>query len=186
MTPRRTIRATAHEHAQALPGDELIPNALGMATHAVTVECSRSELWPWLAQMGADRAGWYSYDRIDNGGHRSAEGIVPELQHPQIGAIFPALPGCREGFVLAEQEANHWLVLGWPAETGGYVVTWAFVLRQVGPNVTRLIVRARASDEYRFDGLPRAVGLWMARVVHFIMQRKQLVEIAGRAERQAS
>jgi hypothetical protein len=186
VTPEWSVRATAREHSLALPGDELIPNALGLLTHAITVRCSPAELWPWLRQMGADRAGWYSYDWIDNGRRRSASRIVRDLQNPADGDVFPALPGCREGFVLIEQEANHWLVLGWPDERGGYVVTWAFVLKNAGPNLTRLIVRARASDEYRFHGLPQAMGLWLARLVHFLMQRKQLREIARRANRLAS
>ena len=76
MTPE-FVRATAHEHAVALPGDELILNPLGTLTHAITVGCSREELWPWLAQIGADRAGWYSDDWIDNRRRHSAESIVP-------------------------------------------------------------------------------------------------------------
>ena len=61
-------------------------------------------------------------------------------------------------------------------------MTWAFVLKKVKPDVTRLIVRARANDEYRFQGLPKAMGLLLARVVHFVMERKQLLEIARRVE----
>ena len=73
--PHRT-RATPREHLLALPGDEMIRHAAGSLTHAITVRCSRRELWPWVIQMGADRAGWYSYDSLDNGGRHSAEGIV--------------------------------------------------------------------------------------------------------------
>jgi len=136
--------------------------------------------------MGADRAGWYSYDWIDNAGRHSAERIVPGLQRPPVGAVFPALPGRQDGFVLIEKQTHDWLVLGWPSETGGYLVTWAFVLKEIEPNLTRLIVRVRASTEYRFHGLPQATGLWMARLVHFVMQRRQLLGIARRAERRAS
>lgn len=186
MIPHSRITATAREHALVLPGDELIPNPVDSVTHAITVHCSCIELWPWLAQMGADRAGWYSYDWIDNGGHRSAARIVTELQHPPVGAIFPGVPGCKEGFVLLEKETNHWLVLGWPCENGGYAVTWAFMLRDAGENRTRLVVRVRASAAYRFRQLPQSLSLWLARLVHFVMQRKQLVEIAERAERLAS
>ena len=146
-------------------------------------DCSRRELWPWLIQMGADRAGWYSYDLLDNGGRHSAEEILRDFQNPPVGAVFPALPGCRDGFVLIEQEPPNWLILGWPSPTGGQIVTWAFVLDEVEPSVTRLLVRVRASADYRFHRLPNAIGLWLARLVHFIMERKQLLEIARRAER---
>jgi hypothetical protein len=62
------------------------------------------------------------------------------------------------------------------------VVTWAFMLHEIDDHTTRLIVRARASDGYRFHGLPKAMGLLLARAVHFVMERKQLLEIARRAE----
>ena len=50
-------------------------------------------VWPWRVQMGAGRAGWYSYDRIDNGGRPSADRIVPELQRLAVGDVMPAVPG---------------------------------------------------------------------------------------------
>jgi len=183
MNRRRSVTATAREHLLALPGDEMIRDGAGSVTNAITVRCNRRELWPWLIQMGADRAGWYSYDVLDNGGRPSADRILQGLQRPSVGAVFPALPGRRDGFVLVESEPTHWLVLGWPDPDGGLVVTWAFMLIEIDDNTTRLIVRARARDDYRFHGLPKAAGLWLARVVHFIMERKQLLEIARRAER---
>lgn len=155
---------------------------MGSLTHAITITCGRRELWPWLVQMGADRAGWYSYDMLDNGGRHSAEQLLQGFQHPPVGTVFPALPGRTDGFILIEQAPSHWLILGWPSPDGGEVVTWAFVLDEIGPNLTRLIVRVRASGQYSFHGLPNALGLWMAKIVHFIMQRKQLLEIARRAE----
>jgi len=186
MSHRHSVRATRREHLLALPGDELIRDAAGSLTNAITVHCSRRELWPWLIQMGADRAGWYSYDVLDNGGRRSAERILQGLQSPSVGAVFPALPGRRDGFILLDNEPGSWLVLGWPDSEGGYVVTWSFMLVDIDENTTRLIVRARANDDYRFHGLPKAVGFWLGRVVHFIMERKQLLEIARRAERQGA
>ena len=182
MTLQHRTRATPREHLLALPGDEMIRHAAGSLTHAITVHCNRRDLWPWLIQMGADRAGWYSYDTLDNGGRHSAERILQGLQSPSVGAVFPALPGRRDGFILLENEPEHWLVLGWPSPEGDLVVTWAFMLHEMDEHTTRLIVRARASDEYRFHGLPKAMGLLLARVVHFVMERKQLLEIARRAE----
>jgi hypothetical protein len=176
------VHPTARESSQTMPGDELIPQPAGVLTHAITVNCDRRELWPWLVQMGADRAGWYSYDLLDNGGQHSAEQILREFQSPPIGTVFPALPGRTDGFVLVETEPTRWFVLAWPSATGEPTVTWAFALREIGPNLTRLVVRVRASEVYRFHGLPNAVGLWLAHVVHFIMERKQLIEIARRAE----
>ena len=134
--------------------------------------------------MGADRAGWYSYDILDNGGRHSSERIIRDLQSPAVGTVFPALPGTRDGFALLDAEPNHWMVLGWRASDGGLALTWAFMLHAIDESTTRLIVRVRASAQYSFCGLPPRVGALLARVVHFIMERKQLLEIARRAERE--
>src|SRR5687767_14066567 len=107
-----SVRATIDEKRRELPGDELIPDPLASLTHAITVRCLPQEVWPWLAQMGAGRAGWYSYDAIDNGGRASAERIVPELQTIEAGYLFPWLPGASEGFTLLACDPGYALVLG--------------------------------------------------------------------------
>jgi hypothetical protein len=65
-------------------------------------------------------------------------------------------------------------------------ITWAFVLETRRPGQTRLIVRARATYKTRAE----AIQFWMAwpfvHVGHFLMQRKQLLGIAARAERVAA
>ena len=111
---RVQVRATADERARTLPGDERIPQAIDTLTHGVTIRRAPREVWPWLAQMGAgSRGGWYSYDWLDNGRKLSAARIVPELQHPSIGTVFPALPGVTEGFTLLAIEHERVLTLGW-------------------------------------------------------------------------
>ena len=154
-----SVRATPYESRRVLPGDDLIAHPLASLTHAITIRCAPEAVWPWLAQMGAGRAGWYSYDAIDNGGRRSAERIVPELQTIEVGYLFPWLPGASEGFIVMACNPRRFLVLGAPAVGGYPVVTWAFVLEQQTLHTTRLIVRARASRRYRFHGLPEWVTL---------------------------
>ena len=178
----RYARAALNGRAQ-FPGDERIPHAIDTLTHAVTIRCAPRDVWPWLVQMGAgNRAGWYSYDWLDNGRQPSATRIVPELQHPAIGTVFPALPGVTDGFVVLAIEPERALMLGWPAPDGTTEVTWTFVLDESTPGVTRLLVRARGGPGYRFHGLPLLLTRLVVRVVHFIMQRKQLLGIAQRAE----
>jgi len=178
----RAVRRRA-ERARALPGDERILQAFDTLTHGVTIRRAPRDVWPWLIQMGAgSRGGWYSYDWLDNGRQPSAAHIVPELQHPTVGTIFPALPGATEGFTLLAIEHERVLTLGWLAVNGTPEVTWTFVLDEVAPGVTRLLVRVRGGPGYRFHGLPRSLTRLVVRVVHFIMQRKQLLGIRRRAE----
>ena len=177
------VRATDAERARSMPGDEQIPQAIDTLTHGVTIQRAPSDVWPWLAQMGAGkRGGWYSYDWLDNGRQPSALRIVPELQHPLVGTIFPALPGMTEGFTLLAIEHERTLTLGWLMPDGTPQVTWTFLLDEVTTGVTRLTVRVRGGPGYRFHGLPLPLTKVVVRIVHFIMQRKQLLGIKRRAE----
>ena len=101
----------------------------------------------------------------------------------RVGTLFPAVPGATDGFHVLQFEVGRSLVLGWrPAANALPIVTWAFVLEAVNQVTTRLVVRARAASEYPFYGLPPSIGMPFIRFGHFIMQRKQLLGIASRAE----
>lgn len=178
----RSVRAEPSERVGGLPGDDLILQPLGSVTHAVTIERSPHDVWPWLAQMGSDRAGWYSYDFIDNGGRPSAERILPEFHNVDVGTVFPALPGVKDVFVVVRCEPEYSLVLAWRSPDGAFLTTWAFVLEQPEHAHTRLIVRGRAAPGYRPLGLPEGFAKWMAPWAHAIMERKQLLGIKRRAE----
>lgn len=178
----RQVRATPAEQVRTLPGDDLIPAPVGSVNHAITIRRPPHDVWPWLAQMGSGRAGWYAYDFIDNGGQRSAERILPNYQNIGVGSILPALPGATDAFLVAQCERGRSLVLAWRLPSGKYQTTWAFVLEQPQPDQTRLIVRGRVAPGYRPYGLPQWFALPAGRVAHFIMQRKQLLGIARRAE----
>jgi hypothetical protein len=178
----RSVRADRHERLSSLPGDDLIADSIGSLTHGITIQRAPHDVWRWLIQMGAGRAGWYSYDFIDNDGQRSAEKILSQFQHIEVGDVMPALPGVTEGFTVIRYEPERYLLIGWRLPDGTYHMTWAFVLEEREQGSTRLLVRARGGRAHRFYGLP----LWMARLLlppgHFIMQRKQLIGIARRAE----
>jgi hypothetical protein len=176
------VRATDAERRRPLYADDLIRRPKATLTHAITVKAPREAVWPWLVQMGAgSRAGWYSYDFLDNGRRPSAMHIVPELQRLTVGTLFPAIPGATDGFIVAGILPERALALGWPDANGNSTVTWAFVLESRDDG-TRLIVRVRAGGSYRFHGLPDWLSDPLIRVVHFVMQRKQLLGIARRVE----
>ncbi len=176
------VRATALERAESLAGDSLISNPIGAVDHAITIRRPPRDVWPWLVQMGSTRAGWYAYDFIDNGGKHSSERVLPQYQDIHPGTIFPALPGAKDAFVVVQCETGKSLVLAWQLPDGRYQTTWAFVLEEPQPGQTRLLVRGRVAPGYRPYGLPEWLALILARPAHFIMERKQLLGIARRAE----
>jgi hypothetical protein len=179
----RSVRADLRERTRVLPGDELVANPVGSVTHAITIQGPPRVVWPWLVQMGAGRAGWYSYDLIDNGGRRSAERILPELQSIAVGGLFPAVPGATDAFFVLRYEPERSLVLGWvPGDDAAPVTTWALVLEEPEPGRTRLIERGRVRSPYRPYGLPEWLARRLAPWAHAIMVRKHLHGIARRAE----
>ncbi|MBB2915605.1 hypothetical protein FHS43_006928 [Streptosporangium becharense] len=88
--------ATDAEVAAVMPGDEVIPGA-GVTTRAVTIEARPGQVWPWLAQIGWGRAGWYSYDWLDNDGRPSANHVVADLQDLRVGDRILMTPGMGPG-----------------------------------------------------------------------------------------
>jgi hypothetical protein len=192
--------ATDEEARAPLPGDDLVDRPKGQATHAVTVGAPAAEVWPWLVQLGQDRAGFYSYTPLENlfGCHmRNTYQIVPEWQHLEAGdgvlfhPKFPRVP-------VAVLEPNRALVLGGllDARTGSPVegdgadadtclaTSWAFVLRYQGEGRTRLIARSRTR-------WPRGLKGWLANRLfwepaHFIMEWKMLRTIKRLAEAEGS
>jgi hypothetical protein len=69
--------ATAEEIGRPMAGDEVCPRPQLNATRAVTIAARPGEVWPWLVQWGWNRAGFYSYDLLDNLGRRSAQELLP-------------------------------------------------------------------------------------------------------------
>jgi hypothetical protein len=107
---------------------------------------------------------------------------VPEWRRIAIGTLFPALPGATDGFVVVRFEPARFLVPGWPAPDGTFLSTWVLALEEEAPGRTRLITRSRGAAAYPYFGLPAWLGRPVVRLVHFVMQRKQLLEIARRVE----
>ncbi len=194
-------RPTKDELRRSLPGDGVVPDAAAEVMHAVTIRAPPECVWPWLVQMGAGRAGWYSYDWIDNGGKPSATEIIPELQHTAAGDVMPALPGARDAFVVAAVEPQRDLVLTVPEAGGGNLVSWEFFLEPQASGA-RLLVRGRVGAKWpagvarpptgplrpieRVYALLAVMPRWMmapiAKLGHGVMQRRQLGGIKRRAE----
>lgn len=180
--------ATTAEITSSLSGDDLVPDMGAQSTMAVTINAPPDHVWPWLVQMGCGRAGWYSYDLLDNGGVASATRLLPEYQDIAPGYVIPADTKDRVGFPVLLVEPGRALVLGkvvdsadrrpveYPGIRGRLV--WSFHLREPISGTTRLIARTRSAPQ---PTLERLLGpIWGA--VHALMQRKQLRSIKQRAE----
>ena len=89
--------ATDAEVAECFPGADLIPGATRSATMATTLNAPPSRLWPWLVQMGGDRGGWYSWDRLDNFGRRSADRVHPNGRTSRSAVASSTSPAAPNG-----------------------------------------------------------------------------------------
>jgi hypothetical protein len=182
---RLWLSATDDEAQEALPGDELIPDADVTSTRAITIRRAPDAVWPWIAQLGQTRGGFYSYDWLENlvGCQiHNAERIIPEWQQPQVGDDVQLAPDVP--LTVACLDVGHALVLqgGMPSRGAPppLAFTWAFSLREQSDGATRLLVRER----YGY-------GRWWARfvatptgLISSVMSRKMLFGIRDRAERQ--
>lgn len=185
---RRFGTPTSKEGSRPLAGDELLADANAEITKGVTIAAPPEAIWPWLLQMGLGRAGFYAIDALDNGGHRSAREVHPELQDVRVGDVIPAAED-GSGFEVLRLERDKVLVLGglWgperqqpfgaPRGATYWHVTWAFVLEPLDPGHTRLHVRARAA--FSIDAKWHAA--WI-RPVHALMESAQLEHLAARVE----
>ena len=176
--------ATEEERDATLAGDDLLPNPDLIATRAITVHALADQVWPWIAQLGQGRGGFYSYDALENlvGCEiHSADRVVPEWQDLKVGDQVNLAP--EVGLGVAGVEPGRALVLrgGVPMGTvpPPYDFTWAFVVREQPDGTTRLLVRERYAYTQRW-------APWLVEpvaVVAFVMTQRMLRGIRDRAER---
>ena len=161
--------AEPEDEHRDLPGDALLPEEGTKILHAVTIDAPVEEVWPWLAQLGQDRGGFYSYEWLENLAGcemKNAERIHPEWQHRELGETVHLHPA--GGLRVSVFEAGHALGLeGWGT----------FVVEPAGADRSRLIARG---------GVPRGLGAVaygvLMEIPHFLMERRMLLGIKARAE----
>ena len=185
---RRSLHwgATDDEMTAALPGDELVLDADLTATRSVTVGTAADRVWPWIAQLGQGRGGFYSYDFLENlvgCDIQSADRIVREWQSVDVGDEVRLAP--QAALTVAVVEPGRALVLrgGFPMgrTTAPYDFTWAFVLRPQLDGATRLVVRERYGYARRWV----ALLVEPVELISFVMSRRMLRGIKDRAQRAA-
>lgn len=170
------------EITAVLPGDELVAPGTRRATRALTIDAPAEAAWPWLAQIGEDRGGFYSYSWLERAvGARihNAKTIHPDWQDLSVGdTVWLARRyGDSARQVVAAVEPRSHLVLMSPDDfarvqrgekASGF---WGFYLRP-SAGWTRLVVRSSGGF----------VGRAAFDIPHFVMEQKMMRGIRARAE----
>jgi len=172
--------ATAAEVAMCMPGDELLHCAPFNTTRAITIKASAEDAWPWIAQIGFGRAGFYSYDLVDNLGRPSATRVLPEFQRVKVGDWIPMSGKVTDNtaFRIHSFEKPRWMLWSKPGST------WSWLLIPHEDGSTRLVVRLKA--EYRWTKPTIVTDVGLMEIADFPMMRQCLLNIRARAEATAS
>lgn len=186
-----TWGATAGELARALPGDEIVPVAASQSTRAITIHAAAADVWPWLAQLGQDRGGFYSFDQLENavGCEMPADDRpLPDQRAWAPGDrlwMYPPAKAGGAGFAtLRTYEPGR--ALGFATRMVGTPLSepengsWSFVLEPVDAGSSRLLARGRGSA--RSSLVAVAFDSLVFDPMHFVMERRMLEGIAAVAE----
>lgn len=174
-----------------LPGDALLWQGAARETRAITIHAPADAVWPWIAQIGQDRAGFYSYTVLENlAGYemRNLDFLLPAIQHwnadDKLWMYSPEKLGGIGQAPLAIYEPGHALVFytrrAGTALTDPPDGTWAFVVQPIDSVTSRLVTRARARGTLSLLGA--AFDRSIFEPVHFVMERKMMDGVRARAE----
>lgn len=190
--------ATFPEAYGPYPGAELVPDGERAATMAVTIGVPPDRVWPWLVQMGGDRGGWYSWDRLDNGGRPSATRVHPEWQDLAVGDYvkYWRSGGSVDAWEVAALEPGRFLGLRALYDLRGRLLDpkehrpagyleglWGFQLKALPDGRTRLVISGYQAMRPRWIG--HFVFYWLYVPVTWIMQARMLAVLKRNIEREA-
>jgi len=168
--------ATPDEISMSLPGDEPGLSAGDYFTRAITIDAPPAVVWPWLVQMGQDRAGFYSNTWLENlvgADIHNASSIHPEWQHRSLG---DSVPLARPDLFFGVGAMGHSsIVVLEPEQAIGYI-TPRFVLQPTADGGTRLLARETLHSQ---GPIVTRLLIWDA--MHFVMVQRMLHGIQERA-----
>jgi hypothetical protein len=169
--------STTAEITAPMPGDDLVARPPFCATRAITIDAPPHAVWPWLAQVGYGRAGFYSNDLLDNLAQPSATTILAQHQHLELGqwVSMSPTPSERTAFKVHGFKTPQWLLWAKPDST------WSWTLTPLNHDRTRLVTRIRATYDWTHP-LGAAVGMVLLEFGDFAMIRRMLRGIKTRAE----
>jgi hypothetical protein len=168
-----------------MPGDAVVPRAQFNATRAISIEAAPERVWPWIVQLGYGRAGFYTYDLLDNAGVASADHIVADYQDLKVGdpvPMFHEAHGLAIAYTVDSFEPSKWMLwVHGPHEDDPPDSTWSWRLTALPGGQTRLVTRMK--QDYRWQ-TPRlaAFNLVLMEFGDFAMERRMLKGIKIRAE----
>ena len=174
----------------ALAGDELLESVNTQSTMASTIDTPPEQIFPWLAQMGCDRAGWYSWDWLDNAQRRSEEQIIPEWQDLAEGDRLTSTPNGSAYLAATVVDPPHALVLRGSDPDRSAVrptrdrpprlhsVNVGVRTPRVGRRRHSLVVRTRSTSRPEWPQRILNTAFWEP--AHAVMQRRQFANLHRR------
>ncbi|HJS41966.1 MAG TPA: hypothetical protein VJ755_00715 [Gemmatimonadales bacterium] len=196
IRPRlRRWGATDNEVNEPFPRPDIVPGGTRGTTMAATIDAPPSVVWPWLVQMGVDRAIWYTWDYWRPWGLRSADRIHPEWQNISVGHRMLANPKGSAWWEVAALEPERFLGLRMTVDLLGRRFDpnktprrfysdslWAFRLDRLPGGRTRLVTSGYWA--FRPKWLQGILGFLFLEPSTWIMQTRQFAGIKRRAERE--
>ena len=176
--------------ARVYPGDDLVRAPRWGWTHGIEIEAPASAVWPWVAQIGADRGGFYSYQWLENVvgcGVRNAEALHPDWELREGGtlSLHPKAPPLR----IATVAPGRSFVAHAPADPDARArgerwaeASWAFVVEPMGESRCRLLSRYRCACSEDL-AMRLQFGPAFLEPIGFAMDRRMLNGVKERVER---
>lgn len=175
--------------ARALPGDNLIAAPRWSWTHGIEIDAPPGEVWPWIAQLGADRGGFYSYQWLENVAGcevQNAESVHSKwaISEGDALVLHPKIPPLR----VVALERGHYFVVHAPADPAARAAgkpwadaSWLFLVEPVGEGRSRFISRYRCATS---DDLASRLGFGptLLEPIGFAMDRRMLLGLKARVE----
>jgi proline iminopeptidase len=197
LRPRLATWGASEDEAHApLPGDDILSVGAATSTMGTTIDAPPAAVWPWLVQLGCGRAGWYSYDLLDNAGRPSADRVVPEWQRVSLGDQLPSDSSGRGRvwFTIEGIYPEHALVLrasvdlrtgrSYDPGRGHHAAysdsTWTFELRELPGSRTRLLARTRGEAAPFWRAVPMSLIVGLPN--HVLMQARQFRNLKQRVQ----
>jgi hypothetical protein len=144
--------------SETLPGDSIFPDPWISIDRAATLPVSAQTAWPWVAQLGDQRAGWYAPMWLENTLHLySASSTLPQFQNLTMDEVIPDFGGGKLK-VLAVVPNQYVVYASIPssgtASTTTYNFTWALVLENNTPSFTSFHLRLRIRRPAKATWIP--------------------------------